>query len=164
MEILSSSASSCCHAQGNTISIDTAARLAGLTKRTLWRRLASGALIRENQKDALGRTRIALDEYLNNLGLRLSQDDIKIIINADQGDAEAQYELALILVEISKLERAIPWLRISANRGCPDAMFFLGEMMIDGSGGSQDLKAGWDWIRLAAINGHGLAKRVLQLI
>lgn len=162
--MLSPSASSCGHAKGNTISIDTAARLAGLTKRTLWRRLASGALLREDQKDSLGRTRIALDEYLNTLGLYFSSDDIEIIINADQGDSAAQYDLALIMLEIGNLKRALPWLQISANRGCPDAMFFLGEMLIDGSGGSQDLKAGRDWIRLAAINGHGLAKRVLQLI
>ena len=142
------------------ISLNTAAQLLGVSKRTLWRRIAAGRLRGEKAPDSQGRTLIPLGAIAGDVGLPLGAEEAAVIQQADAGAAAAQQELALILLQAGLPERAQPWLRLAAQQGCADAMFCLGEMQIAAPSG--DAAEGLTWIRRAAVAGHPLALAVME--
>lgn len=141
------------------ISLNTAAQLLGVSKRTLWRRIAAGRLLGEKSPDHQGRTLIPLEAIAAHIGLQLGAEETAVIQQADAGAAAAQQELALILLQAGLPERAQPWLRLAAQQGCADAMFCLGEAQITEP---LDPAEGLTWIRRAAIAGHPLALAVMD--
>ena len=142
------------------ISLNTAAQLLGVSKRTLWRRIAAGHLLGEKSPDPQGRTLIPLEGIAVNIGLALGAEETAVIQQADAGAAEAKQELALLFLQAGLPERARPWLRLAAQQGCADAMFCLGEAQITGT--MTDPAEGLAWIRRAAIAGHPLALAAME--
>jgi TPR repeat protein len=78
---------------------------------------------------------------------------------ADQGHTEAQYRLALIILQgkedgISKPADAAEWFLKAANGGHVDAQFNLGRLCLDGRGVTQNSDKALAWIKLAATQSH----------
>ena len=147
------------------ISLNTAALLMGVSKRTLWRRIAAGSLPVSRATDTQGRTLLALDDIAGDIGLPpagLEEEVIATIEHADAGLAREQLELALIYLEAGQTDKALSWLQLSANQGDSEAMLFLGETQLQGKGA--DSRAGLNWIRRAAIAGHPLALEVMEAL
>ena len=67
------------------ISVDTAVIVTGVTKRTLWRWLGSGA-IEHRGMDQRGRTMLAYADIKPKLCMSFAEDeDIELLVEADQG-------------------------------------------------------------------------------
>jgi hypothetical protein len=142
------------------ISLNTAAHLTGVSKRTLWRRIAAGHLRGEKWPDPHGRTLIPLAAIAADIGLALGDEETAVIQQADAGVAAAQQELALIFLQAGRPDRARPWLDLAAEQGCADALFCLGEARI--AAPMTDPTEGLALIRRAAVAGHPLALAVME--
>jgi TPR repeat protein len=82
--------------------------------------------------------------------------------SAEQGDAEAQYHLALMYDRGIGVERddgeALKWYRQAAEQGYARALYNLGMMYYFGKGVPQDMVTGYQWIILAADRGEETAR------
>ena len=145
------------------ISLNTVSSLSGLSKRTLWRRVADG-LLRTQTLGAGERTLVALDDALALSRLRLEPDDRELIREADAGNAEAQCDFALLFLAQNLPEEAVRWLEAAAHQNCPEAMHWLGRCHIAGTGVPADEKAGMEWIARAASPGHATAPHKIQYL
>ncbi|MCK2087988.1 hypothetical protein MXC99_07330 [Thauera aromatica] len=145
----------------DAIRLDTAAALTGLSKRTLWRRLAGGAL-RAVDGAAGEATRVRLDEVLALSPLRLEAEARGMILDADRGAAPAQCELALLLLEHGWVTTALAWLEKAARQLDAEALYWLGRCSLAGTGIVADEAAGMEWLRQAARRGHVIAPQLMR--
>lgn len=145
------------------ISLNTVSSLSGLSKRTLWRRVADG-LLRTQALGAGERTLVALDDALALSRLRVEPDERELILDADAGNADAQCELALLFLAQELPEEAVRWLEAAAQQNCLEAMHWLGRCHIAGTGVPADEKAGMEWIARAASRGHATAPHMLRYL
>ena len=114
----------------NTLSLDAAVALTGISRSTLWRRVTDGALAK-GDKDARGRATLALAdvlELLRDAGLAdaLGTDDLPVLLRADAGDAEAQADVGALLYLAGAERAALYWLNEAALQGSAEAMQWLG--------------------------------------
>jgi len=82
--------------------------------------------------------------------------------SAEQGKAEAQYQLGLMYdggvgIEENDTE-ALKWYRLAAEQGYAKAQYNLGMMYYFGKGAPQDRVTGYQWVILAADRGEKAAK------
>ena len=161
------------------ISLNTAAVLTGRSTRTWQRR------IEEGQVPRLGDGRGALVPFAAvrpALALDLSDEDVQILVRADQGDATAQADMgalfALAALDEAKAQAgsgpasvprgggghivpALHFLTQAAQQGEADAMHWLGLLhaagLCEGDGDAMALM----WIAKAAAHGHVIAQRQL---
>ena len=79
---------------------------------------------------------------------------------AEQGDAKAQYHLALYYYDGDRIDykQAASWYRKAAEQGFAPAQNKLGVMCAVGRGGSEDLGEAIKWFRCAAEQGDATAK------
>lgn len=145
----------------DSISLNTAASLSRLSKRTLWRRVADGQL-RTFATGAGERTVVALDDALALCRLRIEPDDRALIVAADAGDPDAQCDLALLFLAQGFAADAVPWLEAAARQYHAEAMHWLGRCHIAGNGVPADEKTGAGWIAKAARRGHSTAPHMLR--
>ncbi|MCO6185060.1 tetratricopeptide repeat protein [Rhizobium sp. L1K21] len=81
---------------------------------------------------------------------------------AEKGIADAQYALSQIYLNLpglddEKRQEAKVWLARAAKAGYDTAQYDMAVWLINGVEFDQDLKAGFQWMRIAAMNGHVLA-------
>lgn len=81
---------------------------------------------------------------------------------AAQGNAEAQYNLALLYrkgLGVKQDDRkALEWLHKAARQGMLDAQYNLGVMYYEGKGAYRSEKSAVEWWQLAAEHGHANAQ------
>lgn len=86
----------------------------------------------------------------------------KFKLSAEQGLAEAQYNLGLMYDMGQGVKQdyaeAVKWYRLSAEQGSVIAQFSLGAMYLEGQGITQDYKEAIKWLRLSAEQGHAIAQ------
>lgn len=150
------------------INLSTAISLTGLSKRTLWRRIADGALRTEvsavSAPSVSPQTRVCLDDALKLSPLELGADDWALILAADGGEAEAQCDLGLLLLGQGRAEDALGWFEAAARQDYPEGMHWLGRCLIAGQGVAVDEKRGIDCIARAANRGHPTARRMMPFL
>ena len=149
----------------NTLSLDAAVALTGISRSTLWRRVTDGVLAK-GDKDARGRATLALAdvlELLRDAGLAdaLGTDDLPVLLRADAGDAEAQADVGALLYLAGAERAALYWLNEAALQGSAEAMQWLGTAHAAG-GTERDEQLAVMWIAKAAALGHPIAKRQLE--
>jgi len=97
--------------------------------------------------------------YQNSWGVKNCQEE------AENGDAKAQYVLAIIYHDglgITKdLKKAVKWFKKSAEQGNAVSQTRLGKKYEDGSGVKRDYGESLRWYRKAAEQGLGLAQHSL---
>ena len=146
------------------ITLKTAIHLTGLSRRTLWRRIAVGAFFKTNKDEPLGRTQIPLEALAKDTGLSLTTADMEIIQRADEGDTHAKGEVGLMLLEAGQPERAVYWLELAAQAEEADAMHWLGRCHVAGEGVEADETLGLSWITRAAAKGHVISQRQVAVL
>lgn len=148
----------------HTVSIDTAMQLTGLSRRTLWRRVSSAPYPTQRESHAGSRTLIAIEAIQADLPAPLQPGDDAIMARADQGDPEAQNDVAMILMEANRHDLALHWLRLAAAQDYADAMHWLGRCYISGNGVEKDEAQGLAWLRKAAERGHVISQRQVEAV
>ena len=82
---------------------------------------------------------------------------------AEQGVAEAQFNLAHLLVEQEmSASVAAGWMRKAAEQGMVDAEYLMGVIYAEGIGVEPDRAAARRWLQQAVAKGHAEAGRFLK--
>lgn len=144
------------------VSLQAATTLTEWSERTIRRRLADGSLKCAADNGTYYKTMICFDSIKHDLCVALDPDDIKLIENADSGDASAQNDLALLFLENNKLKSAVYWLELAAKQQVADAMHLLGRCYLEGKGLAKDDNLAMMWIAKAASLGHSIALAQIQ--
>jgi len=146
------------------ISLSAAVSISGLSKRTLWRRIADRSLRTKDGADPREVTQVELDDVLLLSPLHLEPDDHQLILDADAGDPESQCDLALLFLAQNRPAEAVGWLERSASRLYPEALHQLGRCYIAGNGVAADEQVGTMWIERAAARGHVIAESLVRYL
>jgi TPR repeat protein len=92
----------------------------------------------------------------------------KAIPMAEQGDAEAQYNIGVMYAEgLGVLENdrtGAKWLTLAAEQGYADAQYKLAIMFANGEGVLENHKTAYRWAKLAAAQEHADAQNLLGLL
>lgn len=84
-------------------------------------------------------------------------------VAAEQGLAEAQYNLAHLLVsEELSAAAAAGWMRKAAEQGMADAQYLMGVIYAEGIGLEMDDVRAVEWLKRAIAQGHEEAARFLR--
>lgn len=140
-----------------TVSLATATALTERSKRTWWRRIEQGVINRAD-KESLSQTRISLFDVLPLISIPVTSEDLKVILRADIGDADAQNDVGQMFSIAGKAKAALYWLEQAARQDHPDAMQWLGRCYVAGEGVPQNENLGIMWIAKAAAFGNLIAK------
>lgn len=144
------------------ISLNTASSITGLSKRTLWRRIAEGVLRTEGAAAPGERAHVAVADVLRFARLPLAPEDHELIERADSNNPEAQCELALLMLSEALAAEAVGWMEKAARQFYPEAMYWLARCHISGEGVPVDAAAGIAWLEKAASHGHVVARHLLD--
>jgi TPR repeat protein len=79
------------------------------------------------------------------------------LAKAEQGDADAQFELGGMYIEEEDYTQSAKWLRKAAEQGHAKAQYNLGLMYANGKGVPQDYSQTANWFRKAAEQDHAEA-------
>jgi hypothetical protein len=87
---------------------------------------------------------------------------------AEQGDASAQFSLAVIYDEGEGVQQdnaqAAKWYRKAADQNDSTAQLVLGNMYYDGRGVPQDYVQAYEWLNLSAAQGYLIATNSRDLV
>ncbi len=155
------------------ITIDTAAMLMQLSKRTLWRHLSEGKLSQQ-PKDSEGRAMILIEEIAGQLAIRLlppaqpanqpasaDEDEYVLLAEADRGNSDAQNDLALLCLEQGQHAFALHYFQRAAEQNHADAMHYLSSLYEQGLGVPPCSDTALVWLTKAAACGHAIARAQL---
>lgn len=144
------------------ISLATAITLTGWSERTFWRRFADGSILRNIGSETSGKSMVHLDSILPHLCMPMDSGDLLLVIDADNGQSDAQADLALLFLSNGKYKESVHWLQLAVKHGHASAMHCLGRAYIDGNGVPKDENIGLMWIAKAAANGHVISQAQIQ--
>ncbi len=68
-------------------------------------------------------------------------------------DSAEQYSLGRHFDRIKDYDRAMYWFTLSAQQDCAEAEYYIGFYLMEGRGGTQDVKSAREWFLRAAENG-----------
>lgn len=136
------------------ITIDTLAKFLGKSERTAWR-LVSDNLIKT--VIVAGKTKVELDDVRSYFDQNIKHLTDELIERCDLGDAAAETDIAVELLELGNYKGALIWLNSAVNKDHPDALQILGDLNIKGVGTEQDHTKGIMLISKAATLGHHIA-------
>jgi hypothetical protein len=128
-------------------------------KRTLQRWCEEGTLrVVQCDPGKAQRQLIDLTQVLQMLGPCTESDFAALVVAADEGSADAQNDLGMVLLQEGKEEPAIAFFEASAQQGCPEAMHWLYQCRMKGLGVEKDENLAMMWLHKAAAYGHAIAK------
>ena len=156
-----------------SISLDAAEAMTGISRRTLWRRVADGELT-STGKDARNRAVLALEGLQGwmqgHTGLVFSAQDLHRLCQADAGDAQAQADMGAWLYtspravpRVENSQPALYWLHLAAEQNHGDAMHWLATVAAN-TGTQQGHYESLMWLAKAAMQGHPIATAQLQAL
>lgn len=142
----------------HAISLDTAALVTAVSKRTLWRRLDDGQITRQ-ENDSRGRAMLTLVDLVPMLCVSVDPEDYELLVDADAGNADAQNDLAQLFLDANRPDIAIHWMQLAVEQEHPDAIHNLAILYMKGVGVRRDTTKGLMWLAKAASLGHLIAKQ-----
>jgi len=140
------------------ISLNTAVSISGLSKRTLWRHIESGALAALRPTDPGGCTRVRAADLLTVCAL--DRVDEPLLMAADQGEPSAQRDLGLLLIEQGRTETGLAFLKLAARQGDAHALYRLGRDQLCRTLNPDERENALLNLYHAGLKGHGLALSV----
>ena len=140
------------------ISLDTAALVSDVSKRTLWRRLDDGQITRQ-ENDSRGRAMLTLADLVPMLCVPIEPEDYELLADADAGNADAQNDLVQLFLDAKRPDIALHWIQLAVDQEHPDAIHNLAMLYIKGIGVGRDRTKGLMWLAKAATLGHPIAKQ-----
>lgn len=145
------------------ISLDTAALITDVSKRTLWRRLDDGQISRQ-ENDSRGRAMLTLADLVPMLCVPIEPEDYELLAYADAGNADAQNDLAQLFLDANRSDIATHWIQLAVDQEHPDAIHNLAMLYIKGIGVGRDRTKGLMWLAKAATLGHPIAKQQIATL
>lgn len=145
------------------ISLDTAALITDVSKRTLWRRLDDGQISRQ-ENDSRGRAMLTLSDLVPMLCVSVDPEDYELLTDADAGNADAQNDLAQLFLDANRSDIATHWIQLAVDQEHPDAIHNLAMLYIKGIGVGRDRTKGLMWLAKAATLGHPIAKQQIATL
>ena len=145
--------------ENHLIGLDAAIAVTGLSKRTLWRRIAEGVVRKAPSGSGIAAASLLMEDVLMLSGLDLDADDVRLLVEADQGAAGAQTAMGQRFFLLQRYSAAIYWFERAAEQGEADAMQCLGQCHAAGYGVLRDEHLALMWIAKAAAHGHAIARR-----
>lgn len=139
-----------------SVSLNTAALLCNLSKRTLWRHIENGSLTAQGPSQPGGCTLVRLADLMPLCAL--DRLDEPLVLAADRGEAAAQRDLALAFLEAGHEGAAWGWLTLAARQGDADALYRLGRAQLCRDTSDAEREEALLWLNQAAVKGHGLAR------
>jgi len=164
------------------ISLNTAAVLTGRSMRTWQRRIEEGQVPRLG--DGRG-AQVPFASVRPELAVDLADEDVQVLVRADQGDAAAQADVgalfALAALDEARVDAgskpaplargagggitpALHFLTQAAQQDEADAMHWLGMLHADGLCEGDGRAMALMWIAKAAAHGHVIAQRQLATL
>lgn len=144
------------------LSLTTVMALTGWSKRTLWRRISNGTVVREDSGDGDKVTKLSFEDLKAHICIPLNEEDFELVKKADAGSAEAQTDLALMFLANNKHKGAFIWLEMAANQNYSEAMHLIGMCHLQGTGVEKSENLGIMWIAKAAAHGHIIAQEQMN--
>lgn len=151
----------------NTISLDAAVAITGISHSTLRRRVMDGSIAKHGQ-DSRRRILLALDEVLAQVEVPLGDEDIAMLLRADAGDAQAQADMGALFYVAGARKAALYWLNEAAAQDDAEAMHWLamahaqeGHRYADKRHATSDNFAIM-WLAKAAALGHPVAQAQME--
>jgi hypothetical protein len=140
-----------------------AAALLEKNERTL-RRWCTDGVLAVACTDAQGKTMFEIDTILALCEeLKVADDEMyELISAADHGSAEAQNDLATLLLKAGKQASALSLFNMAADQDYPDAMHFLYQCHQQGMGTAANDALAMMWLSKAASHGHKIAHLQLR--
>lgn len=116
-----------------------------------------------NEGDANAQLALA-DRYYQGNGVEESDEQAKTwyMKAAEQGNADAQYELGAMYFDEQESAQAIPWFKKAAAQGNADAQFQLGNIYIHGFGTAPNYGTAFKYVKDAAENNLQSAQLTLS--
>lgn len=145
------------------ISLDAAAIVTQVSRRTLWRRLSDSQITRLDN-DEEGRTMLSVEDIVPMLCVPMAPEDHELLVKAAGGDADAQNDLALLFLDAEKPEIGLHWLTMAADQSHADAMHNLSGLYIKGIGTQKNNSTGLMWLAKAASMGHVIADQQITAL
>lgn len=145
------------------LSIDKAALVTELSKRTWQRRLADGSASRLPD-DLRGRSMVSLNDVRPLICIPMEEEDLLTLIEADAGSAAAQSDIGQLFAVAGKHEISIQWLQQAAKLGDADAMQWLGIAYASGKGTAKNENLATMWIAKSAALGHIIASQQIRYL
>ena len=145
------------------VSLNMAAAITGVSKRTLWRRIAEG-VVQAYAGGAGEKTLVDVAELRQAACIPLTDEDVALIFAADNNRAEAQCELGLMFLAAGRSDEALVWLRQAADKYYGEAMYWVARLQLEGAGMEQDIEAARHGFERAADYGHVLARHALEAL
>lgn len=145
------------------ISLDAAVAMTGLSRRTLWRRVTEGAIVKCDE-DIRGRATLSLSDVVDLVSFPLDAEDMKLLVQADDGKADAQADMGEMFYTAGKFEVAIYWLNAAAAQKNADAMHWLSICHFAGHGVPANENLAISWLARAADAGHVIAQHQMESI
>ena len=139
------------------ISLDTAALVTDVSKRTLWRWLDSGQITRQ-ENDSRGRAMLTLTDLVPTFCVSIEPEDYELLSDADAGNADSQNDLAQLFLASNRPDIAIHWMQLAVDQEHPDAIHNLAMLYMKGIGVRRDTTKGLMWLAKAASLGHPIAR------
>jgi hypothetical protein len=111
-----------------------------------------------------GRTMFDIDAVLALCGDLKDADEemVDLILEADQGGAEAQNDLGIVLLQAGRQAGALALFTMAADQDHPDAMHFLYQCHQRGMGTDVNNTLAMMWLSKAAAHGHKIAQAQLN--
>lgn len=91
------------------------------------------------------------------LCIAFADEDIDLLVAADQGGSDAQHDLGILCLEQDRADLALYWFNLAADQGHADAMHFLSKMYQSGDGVERSETTALLWRVKAAEAGHAIA-------
>ena len=145
------------------ISLDTAALVTDVSKRTLWRRLDNGQITRQ-ENDSRGRAMLTLADLVPMLCVPIEPEDYELLADADAGNADAQNDLAQLFLDANRSDIATHWIQLAVEQEHPDAIHNLAMLYMKGIGLKRDGTKGLMYLAKAASLGHLIAKQQISTL
>jgi hypothetical protein len=117
-----------------TISLSTAMTLSDLSESTFRRKIRSGEIRLVPPPAPGARETIDIEQNAAYMNRDIATGHWDVVKDADQGDACAQTELALLLQSHRKFRAAVYWLQLAARKNDSHALHWLARCHLEGRG------------------------------
>jgi len=146
-----------------SVSMDTAVVVTGRSRRTWWRRIADGSILRADH-DERGRTMISWADVAPHICIPMNSEDLEFLIRADGGDADGQNDIGQLFSLAGKHEIAFFWLTQAAHNNHADAMQWLARYYLAGETVPKDENLALMWLAKSAARGGHIAREQMRTL
>lgn len=143
------------------ISLDTAAIVTDVSKRTLWRWINDKKIMRQ-ENDKRGRAMLKINDIAPMFCVQILPEDYVLLADSDNEKANAQNDLAILFLEQNRPDIAQYWLHSAAENQHPDAMQYLSELYLKGIGVKKCKNTALMWLAKAASKKNTISEKQLS--